>query len=468
MARSGKSGARSWGTAVAAALVGLWLGGCGETLVDHRGESFYVRPDGGEALSCGAEAVVCQVAGVATCVTEDATHCGASCSDCTAQSAPANAKMACVRDDPGASGQCGYECLGGLQPCTSGCCKATAVAAGEAHVCALLESGQVRCWGRNESGQVGRAPGGPRPFAFSLTLSGVAAVGVGSAHSCAVTSGGAVLCWGANASGQATGTPSAAPVIAPSATPVTSGALAVAGGEAHTCALLQSGAVRCWGSDAAGQLGGGMPLASGATALSVGLRHSCALVGSSVSCWGDNAQAQLGRGTVGGTFPTPAVAATGVASLSAGQTHVCVASGLDLDDSVRCWGSAPGSVFGLAEPQSAPAVPKRGTRSTIRFAVSAVAAGKSHTCVLRSGEDVSCFGPASAAGQLGGVPVEPAEAVAVPASLGAKQLAAGGDFTCAVFSNGGVRCWGDNASGQLGDGTLSARAPGTVVEVVGR
>jgi alpha-tubulin suppressor-like RCC1 family protein len=112
----------------------------------------------------------------------------------------------------------------------------------------------------------------------------------------------------------------------------------------------------------------------------------------------------------------------------------------------------------------------------IEFRVLELATGRTHVCVGKGATDaLKCFGPDSANGELGGALVAATETVDVPGSAGAIWLAAGAEHTCAIFPGGGVRCWGSNAAGQLGDGTTATpglggdlRPLGTPVAVTGR
>ena len=146
-----------------------------------------------------------------------------------------------------------------------------AVAVGGGHTCAITTAGGVKCWGSNTFGQLGDAAGGSSGD-FSLTpvdvsglTSGVAAVTTGFSHTCALTTGGGVKCWGRNDGGQlgqvTSGTCNIGGNLC-SITPVdvvglTSGVATVTAGGSHTCAVTTGGGAKCWGGNSSGQLGDG-------------------------------------------------------------------------------------------------------------------------------------------------------------------------------------------------------------------
>ena len=136
--------------------------------------------------------------------------------------------------------------------------KVTDISAGDAYSCALLTGGAVKCWGRNEYGQLG--DGTTKDRTNPVKVSGIAnarSLALGSwGHSCALLTGGAIKCWGSNGNGKlgdGTFTSRNIPLNVSEITNATSLAL----GSTHSCALLTGGAIKCWGHNENGQIGDG-------------------------------------------------------------------------------------------------------------------------------------------------------------------------------------------------------------------
>jgi alpha-tubulin suppressor-like RCC1 family protein len=190
----------------------------------------------------------------------------------------------------------------------TGISDAVQVAAGEWYTCALLSTGGVDCWGRDDEGQLGDGSTGvnsatPQPV---VGITNAVAITAGNDHACAVLAGGAVQCWGYDGYGDLGDGGSIVSSDVPVSVVGITNATAVSAGAIHSCALLSTGSVDCWGNNVRGQLGNGTsasesltPTAvvgiSNATAIGSGWLHTCAVLAtSSVECWGAGDDGQLG------------------------------------------------------------------------------------------------------------------------------------------------------------------------------
>jgi alpha-tubulin suppressor-like RCC1 family protein len=346
---------------------------------------------------------------------------------------------------------------------------ALGVSAGGAHTCAINAAGGVLCWGSNETGALGNGNNGDSstPVQVVGLTSGVVEVAAGLGHSCARTDTGNVFCWGNGfngqlGNGQTTSTNAPVPV-----TGLGAPALAIGAGANHSCALLQGGAVRCWGDNFNGQLGDGNSgfsanqnptpvavsgLSSGVIAIGAGAQHSCAvLTTGALKCWGDNEFGQRGDGTTTQTPKTPVDVVglnAGVFAVDGGEESTCAY--LD-DGNVRCFGFNAFGQLGDGGPilERERPVPVSGLFS----GVTQISAGRDHSCARLDTGELRCWG-FNAIGQLGIGDfslVEPLPARVTGFASGAASVSAGETHTCATTGTGAAQCWGDNVQGQLGD-----------------
>jgi alpha-tubulin suppressor-like RCC1 family protein len=285
------------------------------------------------------------------------------------------------------------------------------LSAGYSHSCVLLETGGVECWGVNDSGQLGDGTTVNRPSAVDVqALAGLAsAVVAGGGFSCAILAGtGAVQCWGDNRGGQlgdGTLTNSSLPITVQTIT----GALAITLGRAHACALLPAGVVKCWGGNIKGELGDGTTstrkqpvvvqgLSAPAQAVSVGSDHSCALLTTgAVQCWGFNLYGELGNDTkTDSLVPVDVVGlSSGVVQISAGSFHSCA---LMSTGGVKCWGF--NAYGGLGDESTTDRTVPVDVRAGLKYAAVSAGSGKCQTCILSTTFMPQCFGP-NERGQLG-------------------------------------------------------------------
>ena len=238
-----------------------------------------------------------------------------------------------------------FELRQGVRPTpVAGLTNVASVASGSQHNCALHRDGTVACWGKGGSGQLGNGN-----MADALTnpvqvtgLTDAIEISVGDRVSCALREVGQVVCWGLGQGilpGGNTATP--VPILASAGGSPIAGVRGVSVGAANACAVFDTGVVRCWGTNAAGQAGDGSTsprlyptetdtLDGTAVQVSVGLSHACAAMSDgSARCWGTNTDGQLGNGAPGTTYsPEPVVttqnAALGdVVRVEAGRKATC-------------------------------------------------------------------------------------------------------------------------------------------------
>ena len=260
------------------------------------------------------------------------------------------------------------------------------------------------------------------------------------------------------------------------------------------CARLSNGTVRCWGFEEDGSLGNGAagaptgrpvtvrnesdtgPL-TGVTQVAVGRTFACALLATrQMRCWGDNSVGQLGAGVLAPDSNLPVVVRnvadtgplTGATQISASFATVCarLTSG-----QARCWGLGPVG-DGTSGGSSLPTVVSSGAGPLV--GVMQVSAGVGHSCARFTSTQVTCWG-FNESGEIGddttddafnAVPVKGLDGDGV--LQGVTEIEAGDDVTCARMGTGRALCWGDNADGQLGDGTLEdSTVPTAVQDVTG-
>lgn len=351
-----------------------------------------------------------------------------------------------------------------------------ALDAGYAHSCALMETGHVKCWGWNQYGQLGRGFS-----SYSVTPVNVARLPFGSVtdagevfQRCAPTSEGPDGCANAQV---AEGSGDIAPEspLTPLASLERGGFIVSSANADHSCALLRTGVLKCWGRNYRGQLGIGEGtfrirpvvvdgLSEGVIATATGASHTCALTATKqIKCWGDNRSGQLGDAPQKKPRPTPGRAVSGLpadlVAVTAGPNHSCALTG---QGGVNCWGiNSTGQLGdGTREPRVGPAAVV-GLESGIQT----LTAGASHTCALTVAGGVKCWDNNNK-GQLGVGSTDPllapADVIGLPTGIIAVR--AGQYHTCALADDGRVWCWGDNSTGQLGDGSTGRRLLPVAVE----
>ena len=343
------------------------------------------------------------------------------------------------------------------------------VASGYLFSCALLDDSTAKCWGNNEFNQLGNdaATSTQRFPSLIETNSGapfasISQLALGYSHACVLSQVGTVHCWGDNEMGQLGNGSTVASASPKQINNLSTGVRSIAAGHAHNCAINSGGSVLCWGYNAFGQLGTGtnankttpnsaisqefLPTNS-VSSLALGRAHSCALLtDKTVKCWGNNDYGQLGDAQAEASL-TP-VAVNGIANvqqLVSGHAHLCA---LLLDGSVTCWGSNLLGESGVAIDASVPIVAP--TQVELSGKATALASGYQHTCALLADKTVRCWGN-NAFGQLGdGQLNDSGTPVAVSGLSGVRSISTGHSHTCASLDDGTVKCWGSDLYGQTG------------------
>ncbi|PYP13735.1 MAG: chromosome condensation regulator RCC1 [Gemmatimonadetes bacterium] len=341
----------------------------------------------------------------------------------------------------------------------------TSISTGGYHTCALTPDSTAYCWGANGAWQLGTGDtvsrGEPRPVAGGHRF---VALSAGGFHTCALTVTGTAYCWG--------GVPADS-----IPTPVGGGitfALLAAGGTNHQCGLTAAGAAYCWGYNGLGQLGDGdttssatpVPVSDGLTftTLSTGGAHSCGLTAADAAyCWGFNNSGQLGdSSTTNRLSPVAVHGAVTFAALATGGLHSC---GITSTGAVYCWGANGAYQLGDGT-QTRHEVPVP-VQTTVVFTGLGGAVG-SHTCGLTASGVGYCWGD-DLSGQIGDgstFTVAPTPR-AIAGGLTFAAVNGGSQHSCAVSSAHVAYCWGYNGNGQVGIGPLTGTMP-TPVPVIGQ
>jgi alpha-tubulin suppressor-like RCC1 family protein len=325
------------------------------------------------------------------------------------------------------------------------------IAVGVQHTCAVLETGKVRCWGTGGFGMLGYGKeenlGDDETPASAGDVDvgdSVAQIAAGMSHTCALLVTGKVRCWGLGLVLGHVEFESIGDDEAPaSAGDVDVGGKVVqlAAGDYHTCALIEGGTVRCWGTFTAGALGYGnqssyvndhVPALNGdvdiggkVTQIAASGSHTCALLaGGTVRCWGDAGYGQLGYGVYEtiGDDETPADAGDvelgeNVVGLALGRGHSCV---LIEGGNVRCWGRSDYGMLGYGNDDTV-WDPTSVGHVDVGAPVSFLSTGQEHTCAILAGGSVRCWG-LGLDGQLGYANAQTIGDNELPSSAGVVSL----------------------------------------------
>jgi RHS repeat-associated protein len=400
------------------------------------------------------------------------------------------------------------------------------LATGFTNACAIVDTGGVKCWGYNSYGQLGLGDkthrgdnsgemGDSLPFVNLGTGRLAVQITAGDYHKCALLDNGAVKCWGSNSSGglglgdtNNRGDNSGEMGDALPALDLGSGrtALSIHAMAAATCALLDNQQVKCWGANNSGQLGLGdtnnrgdnpgemgdtLPVINFGTgrtvkSLATGATHSCVVLDNDkVKCWGSGSDGRLGMGDtinrgdganeMGDSLPYVSLGTSRTAkAVMAARTHSCAI--LD-NNALKCWGHNSTGQLGLGDTASrgdnsgemGDSLP--GVNVSNTYYPVAVSGGMGATCVILNTGSVKCWGD-NVSGQLGqgdtvtrgdnsGEMGSSLPAVSLGTGRTAIAIGVGASFVCVVLDNKQIKCWGNNGLGQLGLGDTARRGDQT-------
>jgi len=318
------------------------------------------------------------------------------------------------------------------------------------HRCVIDDHQALYCWGKNDQGQLGNTMPGdePAPVAI-LPERRWLAVATANETTCAIDTDNGLWCWGRCDSGQTgtgVGPQSGCPV------PAQVGAdryVSVDATDRDTCAVRDDGAMVCFGTNDAGQLGDlgdtspfephVMPVVGGWRAVAIGTLHVCGLrEGDEAWCWGRNEAGELGDGTPGFVATPTAVASdVGWQQVAVARRSTCAIAS---DGSAWCWGINVAGQLGDGSTVSR----SRPARVRTESNWLALAPGAHHTCGLRAGGELWCWGK-NDLGVLGdGLTAdEPTPERIMSALDGFERVASGELHSCAVRT-GSMLCWGQN------------------------
>jgi len=329
------------------------------------------------------------------------------------------------------------------------------IAAGYVHTCVVTDAGAVRCWGTQNFGDGTTTEASPSVNVVGLA-SGITAIAAGNYHTCVLTGSGGVKCWGSNSGGELGNGTTSASTTPVDVTGLSGGNTAISAGGGHTCALTNSGGVKCWGSNPYGALGDGtnldssvpvdvVGLDSGISMIAAGGLHTCALTrGGSVTCWGDGQHDDAEIHHTNVPVDVPGLE-NDVRLIAAGNFSTCAVRD---EGSVTCWGPNYAPPPGERLPDRFVPVDV----SRLAAGVSAITVGDAHSCVLTGG-GAACWG-GNSYGELGNGLTSDSR-VPFPVDVaglgsGVAGIAVGGMHTCALITGDSVKCWGSNTYGQLG------------------
>ena len=359
----------------------------------------------------------------------------------------------------------------------------TTIAAGTYNSCAILENQSMVCWGDNEYGQLGdgTTDGSAVPIYVNVAANETPVeVTVGQVTACALMESGNIYCWGSGYYGKmGNGEPWSDDYVNTEMRqvllPEGQGGQTVSISGGHICTILDNGDVYCWGRGNQGQLGYGgtsnrnipakvnLPGQRSAIAISTGTYMTCAITTDGMGyCWGENDEGQLGNGTTNSRRTTPVEVL-----FPSGYTPVSISAGDDFscalmdNRKVMCWGENNDGRLGqgplATDDETTPVWVIMGDSETAHF----LDIGTKSACMILDSGETKCWGT-NEEGQIGQGDTD-LDFYPTPTEVNGNHdfvaLSINSDTICAITSDAEGYCWGDNEAGQIGRGSIDTDEP---------
>ncbi len=344
---------------------------------------------------------------------------------------------------------------------------------GRGYTCGITKLGILKCWGSNSDYQLGTG-NSDQQSKPTIIDPGVFYKSILTTYNntCGIASTGSLKCWGGSLIGNGANRTIKSPTIIDNGlaySKITSSYNSIS---KQICGVTELGFLKCWGNNSIGQLGNlSSSLKKFPTEIDQGVKYNsvsggrnftCALtINGIVKCWGSNGSGQIGNGNTESRF-LPIITSSGYSlnQLVSGENNSC---GITKSGQLRCWGANGSGQIGKGSASSNECTPFNVDVSTNYIQLSK---GTNHTCGITNAGVLKCWG-ANDNGQLGdGTKVSKASPVTIDSGVNYSQvvLSKNSNYSCAITTNGVLKCWGLNSSGQLGDGTLLDKSIPIVVD----
>ena len=325
----------------------------------------------------------------------------------------------------------------------------------------MLNGGKINCWGNNQKWQLGDGSQDNRKSPVLVSgITTASEVSAGFIHSCALLETREVMCWGANDSGQLAldkeKTQSKIPIMIPEFPNITK----IVVGGLSSCAINAENRLFCWGRNDFGQLGTGdtenkyipTTILEDIIDIDIGFNHACAIRSDKkLFCWGDNSYGQLGDGTQNASLEPKLIESTEATSIKVGENHTCAINSVN---ELFCWGDNQFGQLGTGSTDLLILLPAKAVNDVISFDL-----GNNHGCLVqeKTGDIIqTCWGKndfSQLALPKDNDPHRTPEALKNIVNIDSASL--GGNHSCSLVNTDKsivkeLYCWGDNSSGQIG------------------